>query len=411
MESYMKSNQGCRGSVLPLAVVLILVLLFVGLGLLQLGYNTRMRAIRTTAVFSARAAADAGFVEAVRIMKANFAGGIGSLPASSATFDESYSGASYNYVTTYDANSGSYHIDSTGTAGIATRTVHTILGKRSSWFGIGVKDTLDFKVNCVLGTVPEGGPLVVRTNDNEPGDIILRQGVTIPGDVIVGPGINSPNEVIVTKHNSDIEGKTYIDEPILFRDVDAPNNLPVVNWSSVVPDVNGNVSVLTSTQYDTILLSPSIEKLVVTGSGVQIYVTGDMKIFNGNALVVTGGSSLELYIGGQFIADYGSLITNENVVSSPPTDAEIEAAALSLALYGLPSCDSIVIKNSGDFYGGIYAPDADIIMMNDGDVYGAIVGNSLEIKNSGEFGYVSKLGDPNLTNVPTHLAVNRWWED
>ncbi|MFH1615926.1 MAG: PEP-CTERM sorting domain-containing protein [Planctomycetota bacterium] len=261
------------------------------------------------------------------------------------------------------------------------------------WFGIGVEDNIDFKVNCVLGTVPQGGPLIVRTNDTDPGDIILRSGVTIHGDVVVGAG--GDPDVVIVGPTSSITGSIYAaDKNINYPDISPPEGLPVVNWSSVVPDVNSNVIVSASTQYDTILLSPSIEKLIVAGSGVQIYVTGDMKIFNGNSLVVTGGSSLELSIGGQFIADYGSLITNQNVINSPPTDAEIEAAALSLKLYGLPSCDSMVIKNSGDFYSALYAPDAEIIMMNSGDVYGAIVGNSLELKNSGKFGYVTSVPEP-----------------
>ena len=56
---------------LPLAAVMVLILSLAGFGILRLGMETRMRAVRTTAEMSARAAADAGLTKAVFEMNKN----------------------------------------------------------------------------------------------------------------------------------------------------------------------------------------------------------------------------------------------------------------------------------------------------------------------------------------------------
>jgi hypothetical protein len=48
--------------------------------------------------------------------------------------------------------------------------------------------------------------------------------------------------------------------------------------------------------------------------------------------------------------------------------------------------------------------------MNSGAVYGALTGDRLEMKNSGEFYFDTRLLEFGI-DVPVVYAVDRWWEE
>ena len=56
------------GAALALAVTMVIILFLIGIGLLQLGRNARMQAVKDVLQISARSAADAGIEHAVRYM-------------------------------------------------------------------------------------------------------------------------------------------------------------------------------------------------------------------------------------------------------------------------------------------------------------------------------------------------------
>ena len=63
MKNLLKSKK--RGSAIPLTVVAIIILLAMGVGLLGLGFNSRVYTIRNASVIKARCAADAGLAMAL----------------------------------------------------------------------------------------------------------------------------------------------------------------------------------------------------------------------------------------------------------------------------------------------------------------------------------------------------------
>jgi choice-of-anchor A domain-containing protein len=116
-------------------------------------------------------------------------------------------------------------------------------------------------------------------------------------------------------------------------------------------------------------------------------------------LIVPVGSSLELYLGGTFEGKNNSELQNDT------------GDAANLKIFGLDTCTSIIIKNSGDFYGAIYAPKANLVLHNGGTVEGSFVGDNFEMKNSGTFIYDCDLGDVGIDDLAASFSVFRWWEE
>jgi hypothetical protein len=107
-----------------------------------------------------------------------------------------------------------------------------------------------------------------------------------------------------------------------------------------------------------------------------------------------------VYLSGDMQADQGSFVITENHIEK----------GTRLKIFGTNECDSIVLMNSGDLSAAIYAPYADLELKNSGAVYGAFTGESLEMKNSGEFYYDIRLLEVSIEDDVAYLA-QRWWEE
>jgi hypothetical protein len=77
----------------------------------------------------------------------------------------------------------------------------------------------------------------------------------------------------------------------------------------------------------------------------------------------------------------------------------------------LDSCGKIVLKNSTDFYGVVYAPEADIILDNSADLYGSITGENIDLKNSVDVHYDASLRDLRDGDSLLRYRLSRWQED
>ena len=386
------------GVVLPLAVSMIVLLVLIGLALIRLGLSARMQAIRVTIGISARTAADAGLTEAYRLMRDKLEVEL--------TWDNSifpytvgpvylpgdpYGNANYTFTITDDPNN-SFIISSTGRAGTVEKTVCCQLELKSLWFGIGVKEGVDIKVETNFGTIPlPNGEFKIQTNSTEDGAVIFKAGVVIPGDVVVGPG-GDPDSVINEKSSTTILGDTYASEnPIDFPSVIVPldlTSLPTTSYNYDPCGLTGDI------KYSTLSLPNGTLQEIV--GDCRIYVVGKMTLNNNAELLITPGSSLTLYLNGSL----------EDKNSSGITNSTNEAARFSM--YGTDNCEAINLKAKSDFYGAIYAPNASLDIYNGGNLYGAFIGNqTLTIKNSGTFYFDTRLFAV-WVDVPTaYLILDR----
>jgi hypothetical protein len=70
----------------------------------------------------------------------------------------------------------------------------------------------------------------------------------------------------------------------------------------------------------------------------------------------------------------------------------------------------MIFKNSSDFYGVIYAPNASVVMDNSAKLYGAVVAKSFEQKNSGTLSYDASLRDAGVNDEAVRFVVTNWHE-
>lgn len=401
MTKKMKKNK--RGSILPFAVVLVILLFVMGLALTRLGLNARMAAARTTAEISARAAADAGFAQAIRLMNKSLAKKPWDGTPIPAVSDVMLSGSDARYSYNVTKKGTYYQVASTGESGIAQRKVYGILTLESLLSGIGVKKVIDLKVGVTFSAKPKSR-FAMRTNSIEDNAIILKSGVTIPGDVICGPG-GDPDEVINVKSTTTILGDSYAAQSeIDFPPVVLPDdikNVPLTPYtyspgSPIVGSADPNNPMLI--KFDSIKI-PTGGVQQIKGC-CEIYVVGNTILGQSAEFIITEGSSLHLYLGNNMEAKNSNGIDNLNF-GNPE----------ALRIYGLDTCQSIDLKAKGDiFFGYVYAPEADLNVYAKNEISGAFVGKSFTLKNSTKFTYIPPKGSGGLKD-PTSYLMLRWWEE
>ena len=158
-----------RGATLVLVTTIGVIIAILSLSMIELGYSARIMAVRDVEKVSARCAADAGLAQAFMQMQeklirahqdqALWTGpigpGSGTLPGTNASY-------SYQLKTI----TGSYEIVSTGTCGMATKTVHAVLDLDSYAEGIGVDTTVDAKNSTYFGIVGPGTTQDMKIRSN-----------------------------------------------------------------------------------------------------------------------------------------------------------------------------------------------------------------------------------------------------
>ncbi len=395
-----------KGSVLALAVVMVVILTFLGLAIIRLGSNARLNAIHTTNAIVARTAADAGITQAVSMMNIKLVKeGVWDNTTLPGITDEVLPGANAKFSFSIQGEpKPGFTVTSVGNAGFAQRVIHSSLKVESLWFGIGVKQDVTIHSKTTFETIPAGSDFKIQTNSTNDNSISLFPDTYISGDVVVGPG-GDPDAVIDQKVSSTITGDTYAsEEEIQFPDV-VP---PTLTYKGTLPPPSAadpNVIVLTAADsgiYDQLLLGQG-QKLHVTDGQVEIQITGDVRIHNAAELRIMDNAtvpSLKMYLDGDLQADKGSIIDTVNHLTT----------GTRLKIYGTNTCTSIIFMNSGELSAAVYAPYANLELKNSAAVYGAFTGESLELKNSGEFYYDTRLLDVGIDDDAAYM-VGRWWEE
>ena len=120
-----------------------------------------------------------------------------------------------------------------------------------------------------------------------------------------------------------------------------------------------------------------------------------LRVMGGGSIVIDSDDYLTLYIT-QEMRSMGGGIVNDSKVPS------------HLRIYGGADCTAIDIGGTPDFYGVVYAPNANIDCNGTGDIYGSVVGDFVRVLGTPIIYYdVALQDDPSL---PV-LTVLRNWEE
>jgi hypothetical protein len=405
----LQSKRGGFTMVLVLCVVILL--LVTGVGVLSLGTHRRMLGVRSSSEIAARSAADAGLTQALFSMNKMLEAKTWNdsslpqvtdapLPNSDATF-------SYNVAksTTADGND-LYAIQCVGKSGRSQRMVNATLELKGIFeYAIFVANNILLRNGTTISAYNKKAndpPLQIGTNSTAAGAIIAKSGVTIDGDIVVGVD-GDPDVVIDNKYEATVSGQAY---PSLIK-----NKTPNINVPQSLMDIpsggtlGASTALSTSGKYDGINLAsdPNKGSTITIDGNVKLYITGDIRLGNTDKIQIVDAAtnpdaSLIIYLGGNLIIDNGGALNNLT------TDPK------KLKIYGLDTCTNIDFKNSGSFYGAIYAPEADIHLYNSFTVYGAIVGKSFTQDVNANFFYDMSLREAAPNEIGVHLVIKRWSE-
>jgi hypothetical protein len=395
MKKLLKSKK--RGSALPLALLVVVLLISMGMGLLNLGLHSRMMSIRTTSDIAARCAADAGMTKALFEMNEN----LKVKPWSSSNLPLETEiclpncDAAYSYTVTVD--SGIYTIQSTGTSGQTNRTVSCTLQLQGPFeAAIFTEGFINLNNSAEVDWYnydASDAIMKVGTNSSAVGSVRLASSAIIKGDVAVGVG-GDTDAAIELQGSATIEGNsTALTEEVEMPPITVPEAIDSLPSGG---DIINNTTISSSGKYSSINLGNS-ETIIISGD-VILYITGGIILGNSAELQVEENSSLTLYLGGNFEGKNSSSVNN------------LTEDAKNLQIYGMDSCEDIRFKNSSDLFGTIYAPNADVIMDNSADVYGAVVAKTFDMKNSGVFMYDASLRDASVNEELVRFEINRWSE-
>lgn len=406
LKKFLRSKR--RGDAMPLAVLVAMLLLAMGVGILSLGVHSRLYSTRVAFNIAAQCAADAGLEMALFEMNEQ----LKVKPWSDSVLPESESQALSNCDATFSyavtASSGGYLVESIGQSGSAEKRVYAELELEGLFeHAILTRETLALKSGTIvdgynsLDSSDTDADVDIGTQSTANSSIILNNGVTVEGDVIVGIGGN-PDTAI-----KDL-GATTGDQYAATQNDPLPQiTPPTLPNTGLSIDAKGETVTLTpsdSGKYTGIDLkngkTPGI--LEIKGEGVVLHITGDIQLGQSCEIVVTEGSSVTIYCDGNISCDNGSGINTQN----PPE------AASTLQLYATgDSLQTFDIKAKSNFTGVVYAPNANIVLYAGGDAYGSIVAHNFEFKSGGNYHYDEALKKVESDDQGVRFVVKRWYEN
>lgn len=387
-----------KGAVLALVIIAVLILSISSMAMLSLSQAAQVRAANNTSTMTARCAADAGIEKMVYLMNQSLKAGTFNSSQLPVITNEPMINANASYTVNFSGNLATgYQITSIGTSGGASRTVRTTVTLQSAFadFAMFGKSSLDFKNKATVYGYNSSDALdtdtrpAIGTASVANGSISCGNLTVINGDAYLFPGA-VPNNVI--KGISSIEGEIFtLPAPITFPTIKIPT------FSGSKGALSGSTLTINSADSGNYTTISASNKLTVNGA-CSIVVSGDISLGNSATIEISNNSSLNIYLSGKFDGKNSAGVVNKTNIPA------------NFKLYGVGQNQSITLKNSSTLYGAIYAPNADIQIDNGASVYGAVIGNKIELKNSGSMYCDKALKKAQPTDSDAYFAASSWEE-
>ncbi|MHC4257103.1 MAG: DUF7305 domain-containing protein [Planctomycetota bacterium] len=230
---------------------------------------------------------------------------------------------------------------------------------------------------------------------------ILNWGVVVDGDVVVGVG--GDTSTVIKDLGATMDSSYPMSTSVEFPAISAP--------SLFGPDTSIGIKKNEKTigpggdfpatgRFNNIKMSQGTTLRVI--GDCTLYITGDVTMGQNSEILLDASKNakLTIYLDGDWNSDNNSGINNETTATN------------TFSLYGTgPVGQAIDIKAKGEFYGVIYAPDANLTMYSGGNIYGSFVTNNFELKNPAEFFYDASLRTITVDQEGARFVINRWKEN
>lgn len=413
-----RNRRSRAGSILVVAVCTTAIIGVALFGYIQITSNQHRMAVRSQVWNACIPIAEAGIEEALTHCTRNFLTNLntsGWQLTGNQYVKENKVGAGEFRVTI--SKTTPFEINSVGTLPLSggrqgiSRRVRVITENRGVFSGaMVVKSFVDLNGNNILTDSYDSRDSAKSTNQRydpakagDKGDVACTAGVrnsvvqvgnaNIWGKLFMGATATAtcgPNGAVgsVAWHranNSGIQpGWTHSDFNLSFPDVTPP----FADGSGFQP-LSGQP--LGNTKYE--INGDWSGKIRVTGDAT-VYVHGDIKFGSTDSLEIAPGANLKVYCAGA--SAVFTTVVNAN------------ASATNFLYYGLPSNRSVELKGSGSkVTGGIYAPQANVVLSGGAELFGAVVGNSCKMNGHAQIHYDEAL----KFELPiSGFVVNRWDE-
>ncbi len=203
------------------------------------------------------------------------------------------------------------------------------------------------------------------------------------------------------------EGHSSTDFNVVFDPAKAPRDVAsYVHWTPQTTNIDGAtyqyvVTTASNIKIDNLTGTGGIYVNAPSNDIVNVFITGNVDL-KGNDLIriVNTGAKLRIYMAGSsFNLSGGAWIDNESGVAN------------NFYLFGLQSCTQVGFGGNGNFYGGIYAPNADFTLGGGGADEWDFVGGSVTrtVTMTGHFKFHF---DENLAKVgPSKGYIPIAWQE
>ena len=390
------------GIAIVTVVILTFILLVLGAAFLKLATTERISADKNVHLNKAFYLAETG-VERGR----EWLNSTSILPTEQQVLflEEPFGGGTYD-VTIEPISATEYEISSTGRFGHPTvaKTLNVIMQAQSVFsYAVFGDEEVTMMSNSYTDSYNSQNGLYGGANVGSNGDIgtnaittapdyaiNIRNNAWVNGDAFIGPEGDIYQAIDVADTGLITGEQGVLDSEFPLPEVVAPTGLPVCG--ELVLD--GDFTITNSGEYSLIILTNN--SILTLDGDITLYITGPLELNSNSQLVVTEGSDINIYLGDDFYQESNTAVNN---VTKDPT---------KLSIYGLPTTDDIIWYSNSEFYGALYAPDADILINSNAQIYGSIIGNTVTLDSNATVHYDEALAEESDYIVGYRVV---YWEE
>ena len=374
-----------KGFVLPVGLMFLAIITLLGTTAvvvtttdLKIGSNYRQS---VQAFYDA----DAGGQYTISMIEDGLANDTLDLSGSSVTVNHTApAGFSFDTITTLTqvGTTDNYSFQATGHSGNAGSTVELVFVRDPLFqYGAFGDEKLDMKSNGAVysydsSATPNPTP-ADSTGDGDVGsngEIIVHNGTYIDGNVGLGDDDAGTEAVYTATGTPTVTGQAA-DVPRVD-----PDPLGVIGG-----DAAADFATYSATNDNT--SAGIVGNVISLGNGDSLTLTAgnyyltSIELKNGSTLSIDASlGEVNIYLTGGLDAKNGSSI---NLTGTPP----------DFTILSNSTTDKIDFKHSSTFKGMVYAPYASVVVKNSADIYGMIWANEVDIKNTGEVYFDTALKD------------------